>query len=189
MWFEGKVHAVGLGTSSGYLGRLVVESSPVTLHSLAATTTFTLSADLDHRQLQIIEEHRTGAIKFNLEVTGTAMRDGNLERIGLGSIEYEINQSNWAAIVVALASSSVHCVANGLASGARAEVVVTTARRDDRVEGGLLRPHQVDQNLSLKRLTEQASYFNAQDDVDAVGADEVHQPLEVVTDFVAVGRR
>lgn len=99
MWFEGKLSAHDLGSSSGYLGRLVVESSPVTLHSLAATTTFTLVADLDHRQLQIIEEHRTGAITFNLEVTGTAMREGNLERIGVGSIEYEINQSNWAAIL------------------------------------------------------------------------------------------
>ncbi|WP_327313338.1 hypothetical protein [Streptomyces sp. NBC_01235] len=99
MWFEGKVHAVGLGRSSGYLGRLAVESSPVTLHSLAATTTFVLVADLDHRQLQIIEEHRTGAVKFRLEVTGTAMTDGNLERIGVGGIEYEINQSNWAAIL------------------------------------------------------------------------------------------
>ncbi|WP_435212618.1 hypothetical protein [Streptomyces sp. bgisy034] len=99
MWFEGKVHAVGLGTSSGYLSRLAVESSPVTLHSLAATTTFVLVADLDHRQLQIIEEHRTGGMKFRLEVTGTAMRDGTLERIGVGSIEYEVNRSNWAAIL------------------------------------------------------------------------------------------
>ncbi|MER8029576.1 hypothetical protein ABTZ78_11495 [Streptomyces bauhiniae] len=99
MWFEGKLSALDLGSSSGYLGRLVVESSPVTLHSLAATTTFELVVDLDHRQLQIIEEHRTGALKFNLEVTGTAMREGNLERIGVGSIEYEVNQSNWAAIL------------------------------------------------------------------------------------------
>ncbi|MEU9359021.1 hypothetical protein AB0D35_13055 [Streptomyces sp. NPDC048301] len=99
MWFEGKVSTFGLGSSSGYLGRLVVESSPVTLYDLAATTTFDLVVDLDHRQLQIIEEHRTGALKLNLEVTGTAMRDGNLERIGVGSIEYEVNQSNWAAIL------------------------------------------------------------------------------------------
>ncbi|MFB8415652.1 hypothetical protein ACFC63_09100 [Streptomyces albidoflavus] len=99
MWFEGKVSAQGLGPSSGYLGRLVVDSSPVTLHSLAATTRFELVVDLDHRQLQIIEEHRTGALKFHLEVTGTTMRDGHLERIGVGSIEYEVNQSNWAAIL------------------------------------------------------------------------------------------
>ncbi|WP_405970893.1 hypothetical protein OG496_12375 [Streptomyces sp. NBC_00988] len=99
MWLEGKLHAVGLGRSSGYLSRLTVESSPVTLQKLAATTTFVLVADLDHRQLQIIEEHRTGAITFRLEVTGTAMTDGNLERIGVGSIEYEVNQSNWAAIL------------------------------------------------------------------------------------------
>ncbi|MFJ2196354.1 hypothetical protein [Streptomyces violaceusniger] len=99
MWFEGKLSALGLGSSSGYLGRLVVESSPVTLHSLAATATFTFVADLDHRQLQIIEEHRRGGLNFNLEVTGTAMTDGRLERIGVGSIEYEVNQSNWAAIL------------------------------------------------------------------------------------------
>ncbi|MET7782611.1 hypothetical protein ABZU94_19260 [Streptomyces mirabilis] len=99
IWFEGKAYAVGLGTSSGYLGRLTVESSPVTLHSLAATTTFVLVADLNHQQLQIIEEHRTGEIKFNLEVTGTAMTDGNLERIGVGSIEYEVSQSTWVAIL------------------------------------------------------------------------------------------
>ncbi|MEU0672055.1 hypothetical protein ABZ330_04065 [Streptomyces sp. NPDC006172] len=99
MWLEGKVHAVGLGRSSGYLSRLTVESSPVTLHSLAATTTFVLVADLDHRQLQIIEEHRTGGITFRLEVTGTAMTGGNLERIGVGGIEHEVNQSDWAAIL------------------------------------------------------------------------------------------
>ncbi|WP_406133846.1 hypothetical protein [Streptomyces zaomyceticus] len=99
MWLEGKVHAVGLGTSSGYLGRLAVESSPVILHGLAATATFVLVVDLDHRQVQIIEEHRTGGVKFNLEVTGTAMNDGNLERIGVGSVECEVNQSNWVAIL------------------------------------------------------------------------------------------
>lgn len=99
MWFEGKVHAVGLGRSSGYLSRLTVESSPVTLHSLAATTTFVLVADLDHKQLQIIEEHRAGEITFRLEVTGTAMTDGHLERIGVGGIEHEVNQSDWAAIL------------------------------------------------------------------------------------------
>ncbi|WP_405954322.1 hypothetical protein [Streptomyces phaeochromogenes] len=99
MWFEGKVSAVGLGTSSGYLGRLAVESSPVTLHGLASTATFVLVLDLDHKQLQIIEEHRKGGIKFRLEVTGTAMTDGNLERIGVGSIENEISHSNWAAIL------------------------------------------------------------------------------------------
>ncbi|MEV8548144.1 hypothetical protein [Streptomyces sp. NPDC051572] len=99
MWFEGKVHAVGLGRSSGYLGRLTVESSPVTLNSLAATTTFVLVADLDHRQLQIIEEHRTGGMTFRIEVTGTAMTEGNLERIGVGSIEYAVKLSDWAAIL------------------------------------------------------------------------------------------
>ncbi|WP_030587593.1 hypothetical protein [Streptomyces anulatus] len=69
------------------------------MHSLAATATFVLVVDLDHKQLQIIEEHRTGGIKFRLEVTGTALTDGNLERIGVGSIEYEISHSNWAAIL------------------------------------------------------------------------------------------
>ncbi|MFI1481829.1 hypothetical protein [Streptomyces sp. NPDC020747] len=99
LWFEGGLFAEGLGTSSGYVRRLVVEDSPVTLHSLAATTNFVLVADIDHRQLQVIEEHRTGGIKFRLQLTGTTMNDGNLERIGVGNVEYELTQSDWAAVL------------------------------------------------------------------------------------------
>lgn len=99
LWFEGRLYAEGLGSSSGYVKRVVVEDSPVTLHSLAATTTFVLAADVDHRQLQVIEEHRTGGMKFRLQLTGTTMNGGNLERIGVGSIECELTQSDWAAIL------------------------------------------------------------------------------------------
>lgn len=99
LWFEGGLFAEGLGTSSGYVRRVAVEDSPVTLHSLAATTSFVLVADVDHRQLQAIEEHRTGGMKFRLQLTGTTMNDGNLERIGVGSVECELTQSDWAAIL------------------------------------------------------------------------------------------
>ncbi|MGW7127327.1 hypothetical protein ACWGIA_03090 [Streptomyces bobili] len=99
LWFEGRLYAEGLGSTSGYVRSLVVEDSPVTLHSLAATTTFVLVVDVDHRQLQVIEEHRTGGMKFRLQLTGTTMNDGNLERIGVGSIECELTQSDWAAIL------------------------------------------------------------------------------------------
>ncbi|GAA1725294.1 hypothetical protein [Streptomyces yatensis] len=99
LWFEGGLFAEGLGTSSGYVRRLIVEDSPVTLHSLAATTTFVLVADVEHRQLQVIEEHRTRGMKFRLQLTGTAMTDGNLTRIGVGNLECEVNQSDWAAIL------------------------------------------------------------------------------------------
>lgn len=99
LWFEGRLYAEGLGSTSGYVRSLVVEDSPVTLHSLAATTTFVLVVDVDHRQLQVIEEHRTGGMKFRLQLTGTTMNDGNLERIRVGSIECELTQSDWAAIL------------------------------------------------------------------------------------------
>lgn len=99
LWFEGRLYAEGLGSSSGYVRRVAVEDSPVTLRSLAATTAFVLMADIDHRQLQVIEEHRVGGMKFRLQLTGTTMNDGNLERIGVGSIEYELTQSDWAAVL------------------------------------------------------------------------------------------
>ncbi|MGW6743059.1 hypothetical protein ACWGDX_20425 [Streptomyces sp. NPDC055025] len=66
---------------------------------MAATTTFVLVADVDHRHLQVIEEHRTGGIKFRLQLTGTTMNDGNLERIDVGGIECELTQSDWAAVL------------------------------------------------------------------------------------------
>ncbi|MEU3105300.1 hypothetical protein [Streptomyces griseoflavus] len=96
---EGRLYAEGLGSTSGYVRRLAVEDSPVTLHSLAATTSFVLVADVDHRQLQVIEEHRTGGMKFRLQLTGTTMNDGSLERIGVGSIECELTQNDWAAVL------------------------------------------------------------------------------------------
>jgi hypothetical protein len=99
MWLEGKLYAEGLGGSSGYIGRLAVDESPVTLFKVGASTSFMLVADLDHRQLQIIEEHRSGAMKFRLYLTGTTMRDGHLERIGVGSFEQKVTQSDWAAVL------------------------------------------------------------------------------------------
>lgn len=97
LWFEGFLYAQGLGSSSGYIGRLFVEQSPVTVQKVGTTSTFTLVADIDHRQLQVIEEHRTGALTFRLQMTGTTMRDGHLERLGVGSFEYEVTQSDWVA--------------------------------------------------------------------------------------------
>ncbi|WP_405954318.1 hypothetical protein [Streptomyces phaeochromogenes] len=38
-------------------------------------------------------------MKFRLEVTGTAMRDGNFERLGIGSVKCEVKQSDWATIL------------------------------------------------------------------------------------------
>lgn len=99
MWFEGTLWAQGLGSSSGYIGRLAVDQSPVTLQRVGATATVTLVADLDHRQLQVIEEYRTGALTFRLQLTGTTMRDGHLERLGVGDFEYVVNQSDWATIL------------------------------------------------------------------------------------------
>lgn len=99
MWFEGSLYAQGLGPSSGYIRRLVVAQSPVTVQKVGATSTFTLVADIDHRQLEIIEEYRTSALTFQLQLTGTTMRDGHLERLGVGSFEYEVTQSDWVAML------------------------------------------------------------------------------------------
>ncbi|MEU5046842.1 hypothetical protein [Streptomyces griseorubiginosus] len=99
MWFEGTLWAQRIGVGSGYIGRLVVDQPPVTLQKVGATTTFTLVADIAPRQLQIIEEYRTSALTLQLQLIGTTMRDGHLERLGVGNFEYEVTQSDWMALL------------------------------------------------------------------------------------------
>ncbi|MFI5888098.1 hypothetical protein [Streptomyces sp. NPDC051554] len=99
LWFEGTLSAQRLGVGGGYIGRLVVDQPPVTLQKLGATATFNLVADIAPRQHQIIEEYRTGPLSLRLQLTGTTMRDGRLERMSVGDFEHEVTQSDWVALL------------------------------------------------------------------------------------------
>ncbi|MEW2548352.1 hypothetical protein AB0910_21725 [Streptomyces sp. NPDC047002] len=99
LWFGGTLSADSLGTSSGYIGRLFVEQSPISLFSVGSTQTFTLVVDLNQQQLEVIEEHRTAGLHFRFYMDGTTMLEGELERIGVGSFEHEVSQSDWIKVL------------------------------------------------------------------------------------------
>lgn len=99
LWLDGQLTAHSLGAGSGFVGRVVLESAPLRLLAPGDTQRFTLTVDISYRQLQIIEERRTAGLNLYLYLNGTTMRDGALERIALGSFEYEITQSDWIKIL------------------------------------------------------------------------------------------
>jgi len=66
---------------------------------VGADVSFQLTADIDDRQLQIMEEHRNGDQRFRIWLSGMTFREGQHEAFHANNIDYTISQSDWIAIL------------------------------------------------------------------------------------------
>ena len=69
------------------------------LRGLGIDESFTLVADIDNRQLQIMEEYRNGAQRFRVWLSGMTFREGQYEAFHANNIDYTVSQSDWIAIL------------------------------------------------------------------------------------------
>lgn len=76
LWIRGSLGVTNLGVGSGYLAMLIADQQPLTLAPRGGSRDFTLTADVDGRQLQVIEDVRTRGLKFTLDLAGFSFREG-----------------------------------------------------------------------------------------------------------------
>lgn len=99
--FNGRVETLGVGgpeVAMPLTALLPFDQAPV-LRAVGADVSFQLTADIDDRQLQLMEEHRNGAQRFRMWLSGTTFREGQHEPFYANNIDYAISQSDWIAIL------------------------------------------------------------------------------------------
>ena len=99
--FNGRLEALGVGgsdTACPLAALLPLNHAPV-LRGIGSDVFFTLVADVDDRQLHIMEEHRNGAQRFRICLSGMTVYEGRYERFWGDDIDYTVSQGDWIAIL------------------------------------------------------------------------------------------
>lgn len=99
VWLEGTMSVSNLGSHSGYLAKLMCRNLPITMHSVGVNKDLAFSADISSIQVQTIEEYRTNSVLFNFDFSGFCLINGSPEQIWGVQFEYEVNQSDWIALL------------------------------------------------------------------------------------------
>jgi len=99
LWIGGELGAKNLGPTGSYLGALRTQIQPITLPERGGTKDVEFVTDLSDTQLQVIEDHRTSSVVFDLDFAGHWLIDGSPIPFWSAHIEYEIKQSDWIAIL------------------------------------------------------------------------------------------
>jgi hypothetical protein len=99
--FKGRLEILGVAGPdvATHLAPLAVLDRDPILRGPGIEDSFMFVADIDDRQVQIIEEHRTGAIRLRFVLPGQVFRDGKLETFQAHTIDHTITQSDWLAIL------------------------------------------------------------------------------------------
>jgi hypothetical protein len=110
--FRGRVDVLGVGgaDTAVHLASLAAFDREPVLGSPGVEDSFTLVADLDDRQLQIIEEHRIDALRLRLWLPGQTFREGRFEPFHANNIDYTVSQSEWLAILEQVGYARRHLV-------------------------------------------------------------------------------
>jgi hypothetical protein len=98
LWLGGALRITSLGAAGGHLTTLDAGQQPAILPDKGYRT-ITLTADLDYRQFQLIEEARVDGVTFVLDLNGYWLRDGNAAPCSVGYLEHKVGQSDWIALL------------------------------------------------------------------------------------------
>ncbi len=99
--FNARLEVLGLGgpdRAMPFAALKLLDRVPV-VQDVGAHDAITLVADIDDRQLQIMEEHRDGAQRFRLWLPGMTFREGRHEPFYATNVDYTVSQSDWIAIL------------------------------------------------------------------------------------------
>lgn len=98
IWLGGQLYAAQLGAMSGVLAPLVANMQPVTVVADGGQPNVTLTANIDHRQLQIIEDARVGGLTFRLDVSGHYLKGQEPFPIWT-NVEQPVTQGEWITLL------------------------------------------------------------------------------------------
>jgi hypothetical protein len=97
--FHGRLELLAQGDAPWPLVSLaVLDRSPI-LRGHGNEVPFTLTADIDDRQLQLIEDNRAGDLRLRLSLPGLIFREGQFEVFLANSLDHTIPQSEWIKIL------------------------------------------------------------------------------------------
>src|SRR2546430_5486779 len=99
LWFHGRVEFLATGEVSLPLARLALYDQVPILRGRGDETMFTLTADIDDRQLQVIEDNRAGDLRLRIWLPGHTIREGRVEPFHTNSFDYAIPQSQGITIL------------------------------------------------------------------------------------------
>lgn len=99
--FLGRIETLGIGGPdvAGPLAALQPFDREPILRQVGVEEHFTLAADIDDRQLRLMEEYREGAQRLRIWLPGMTIRDGQHEPFSASNIDYTVSQSDWIAIL------------------------------------------------------------------------------------------
>ena len=98
LWFHGRVELLA-GDVGLPLTSLSVMDHPPILRGYGNEVQFTVTADVDDRQVQLIEDNRAGDLRLRIWLPGHTFREGHDEPFYVNSFDYTIPQSQWIAIL------------------------------------------------------------------------------------------
>jgi hypothetical protein len=101
LWLGGRLEVQQeSGRVTPYLGTFLPQLQPVVLPPLGTEQTLQLSLEVSQRQLQLIEEGRTGGgLRLDVYLSGYAVREGQYAQISDAQISHPIGQSDWLALL------------------------------------------------------------------------------------------
>jgi hypothetical protein len=101
LWLGGRLEVQQEpGRVTPYLGTFLPQLQPVVLSALGSEQTLQLTLQVSQRQLQLIEEGRTGDdLRLDIYLSGYAVQEGQYAQISEAQISHQIGQSDWLALL------------------------------------------------------------------------------------------
>ncbi|WP_433609560.1 hypothetical protein ACQP2P_38660 [Dactylosporangium sp. CA-139114] len=84
---------------AAHLADLVPFDRDADLAAIGSWDMISLAATIDDRQLQLIEEYRSGGLHLRISLAGHAMVDGSQLPIHINTIDYRVPQSEWLGLL------------------------------------------------------------------------------------------
>jgi hypothetical protein len=101
LWLGGRIDVQQEpGRVMPYLGSFLPQLQPLILPPLGSEQTLQLTVEVNQRQLQLIEESRTGGdLRLDIYLSGYAVQEGQYSQISESQISHQIAQSDWLALL------------------------------------------------------------------------------------------
>ncbi len=101
LWLGGRIDVQQEpGRVTPYLGSFLPQLQPVVLPPLGSEQTLQLTVEVSQRQLQLIEESRTGGdLRLDIYLAGYVVQEGQYAQIRESQISHQIGQSDWLALL------------------------------------------------------------------------------------------
>lgn len=138
LWLGGTIRIGNFGAHGGYLATLRTDIQPTTLQAPGGHQTVSMTADIDPRQLQTIENVRTAGVTLDFSFSGYSLTKGAVLPYWSINVSYAIDQSSWLRMleqfgydpVMLVELEALGCVSKKSANEVKALAYLDDARKN-----------------------------------------------------------